>query len=109
MFGGLQIEMATLKLLGDWLEDSGWTNTLVQADIAHSGTANFFIHASHVTQTRLRTRSLLQAFTHSSNELIVKTKHLMVPMPSNWIVHVLRSGVYGEQRSVFTLTTGLRP
>ncbi len=56
MFGGLHIEMATLKLLGDWLgdwlEDSGWTNALVQADIASSGTANSFIHASHVTKTR---------------------------------------------------------
>ena len=49
MFGGLHIEMATLKLLGDWLEDSGWTNALVHADIASAGTANSFIHASHVT------------------------------------------------------------
>lgn len=52
MFGGLHIEMAMLKLLGDWLKDSGWTNALVQADIASSGTANSFIHASHVTKTR---------------------------------------------------------
>ena len=52
MFGGLHIEMAMLKLLGDWLEDSGWTNAMVQADIASSGTANSFIHASHVTKTR---------------------------------------------------------
>ena len=52
MFGGLHIEMATLKLLGDWLEDSGWTNALVQADIASSGTANSIIHASHITKTR---------------------------------------------------------
>ncbi len=53
MFSGLHTEMATLKLLGDWLEDSGWTNALVvQADIAHSGTANSFIHASHGTKTR---------------------------------------------------------
>lgn len=52
MFGGLHIEMAMLKLLGDWLEDSGWTNALVQANIASSGTANSFINASHVTKTR---------------------------------------------------------
>lgn len=52
MLGGLHIEMATLKLLGDWLEDSGWTNALVQADIASSGTANSFVNASHVTKTR---------------------------------------------------------
>ena len=50
MLAGLHIEMATLKLLGDWLEDSGWTNALVKADVASSGTANSFIHASHVTK-----------------------------------------------------------
>ena len=49
MLGGLHIEMATLKLLGDWL---GWTNALVQAGIASSGTANSFVNASHVTKTR---------------------------------------------------------
>ena len=44
--------MATLKLLGDWLEDSGWTNALVQAGIASSGTSKSFINVSHVTKTR---------------------------------------------------------
>ncbi|KAJ8380702.1 hypothetical protein SKAU_G00014800 [Synaphobranchus kaupii] len=39
-------------LLGDWLEDSGWTNALVQAEIASPGTADSFIHARHVTKTR---------------------------------------------------------
>ena len=34
ILGGLHIEIATLKLLGDWLDYSGWTNALVQADIA---------------------------------------------------------------------------
>ena len=52
MFGGLHIEMAMLKLLGDWLENSGWTNALVQADIASSGVADSFINASHITKTR---------------------------------------------------------
>lgn len=52
MLGGLQIEMATLKLLGDWLEGSGWTNALVQTDIASSGIKNSFMDASHITKTR---------------------------------------------------------
>ena len=51
-FGGLHIEMAMLKLLGDWLENRGWTNALVQADIASSGVADSFINTSHVTKTR---------------------------------------------------------
>ena len=44
--------MLLFQLLVDWLEDSGWTNALVQADIASSGTADSFIRASHVTKTR---------------------------------------------------------
>ena len=39
-------------LLGNWLEDSGWTSALTQANIASSGTADSFISASHATKTR---------------------------------------------------------
>ncbi|KAK3730385.1 hypothetical protein QZH41_004674 [Actinostola sp. cb2023] len=52
MFGGLHIEMAFLKLIGGWLEDSGWTTSLVEANIASSGTAESFIKATSVTRTR---------------------------------------------------------
>ena len=52
MFGGLHIEMASFKVLGEWLEDSGWTHALIQADIASAGTADSFLKASHVTKTR---------------------------------------------------------
>jgi hypothetical protein len=99
MFGGLQIEMAMLKLLGDWLEDSGWANALVQADIASSGTANSFINASHVTKTR-----------HAHQVTVaMKTARPMILMPCNQILHLLRSGAYNQQILVSTLTTGLRP
>ncbi|QQP53211.1 uncharacterized protein LOC103506659 [Caligus rogercresseyi] len=40
MFGGLHIEMAALKTLGDWLKGSGWVQALVQAEIATAGTAD---------------------------------------------------------------------
>jgi hypothetical protein len=52
MFGGLHIEMAVLKAIGSWLEDSGWSDALVQADIASSGTADSFHKSSHVLRTR---------------------------------------------------------
>ena len=52
MFGGLHIEMAALKTLGDLLEGSGWTGALVQANVASPGTADSFLKASHVTRTR---------------------------------------------------------
>ena len=31
ILGGLHIEMAALSVLGDWLEDSGWTSAFIQA------------------------------------------------------------------------------
>jgi hypothetical protein len=36
IFGGLHIEMACLKLLGDLLRDCGWTTALSNADIVTS-------------------------------------------------------------------------
>ena len=46
------IHYVCLPLLGDWLDDSGWVNALVQADIASPGVAESFIRGSHVTKTR---------------------------------------------------------
>lgn len=48
ILGGLHIEMAILKVLGNWLEDSGWMEALVQANIASAGTAESFLKVSHV-------------------------------------------------------------
>ena len=64
MFGGLHIEMAALKALGTLLDRSGWTGALVdgQVHIASSGTADSFLHASHVTRTR-RTHQITGKFT----------------------------------------------
>ena len=52
MLGGLHIEMAMWKTYGDYLDGSGWTNALVQAGIASSGTADSFLKVSHLTRTR---------------------------------------------------------
>ena len=52
MMGPLHIEMAALKTLGNWLEDSGWCSALVEAGISSPGTVQSFIHASHISRTR---------------------------------------------------------
>ena len=52
MLGGLHIEMAAFKLLGDWLDGSGWTSALIAAEVATGGVTNSFIKATHVTRTR---------------------------------------------------------
>lgn len=52
MMGGLQIEMAALRMLGHWLDGSGWVQCLVRGEVASSGVAESFIHACHVKRTR---------------------------------------------------------
>ena len=52
VFGGLHIEMAALKTLGNLLDGSGWTGALVRARVATTGTADSFLKSSHVTRTR---------------------------------------------------------
>ena len=42
MFGGLHIEMAALKTLGDWLKGSGWVQALVPANVTTPGIADSF-------------------------------------------------------------------
>ena len=52
ILGGLHTEMAVFRCLGHWLDGSGWTSALTQAQIASSGVADSFLKASHVTRTR---------------------------------------------------------
>lgn len=52
MFGGLHIEMAAWKTIGDYLSKSGWTAALTQAGIASYGTADSFLRCCHLTRTR---------------------------------------------------------
>ena len=51
MLGGLYIEMALWKTVGDYIDCSGLTNALTQAGIASSGTAESFLSCSHVSRT----------------------------------------------------------
>lgn len=52
VFGGLHIEMAYLKVIGDWLERSGWTVAVADANLATPGTVESFLKATSVTRTR---------------------------------------------------------
>ena len=52
MLGGLHIKKAALSTVGDWLKGSGWTSSLVQADVTTPGTADSFLKVSHITRTR---------------------------------------------------------
>jgi len=50
--GGLHIEMAAFKVLGNRLDGSGWTSVIADAGVTSTGVAESFIKASHLTRTR---------------------------------------------------------
>lgn len=52
MMGGLHIEMNLLKLLGDWVRESGWTTALLQSEITTFGRADAMLSGKHVTRSR---------------------------------------------------------
>ena len=52
MMGGLHMEMTLWNTLGGILESSGWTAALTEAEVASSGTADSFLKASYLIQTR---------------------------------------------------------
>lgn len=62
--------MAALCVVGDWLEDTGWVEALVQAKVASAGTADSFLRASHVTRTRHA-----HQVTASSLHILLKKAH----------------------------------
>ena len=50
--GGLHTETNLLKLIGNWLHESGWITLLVQTNVTTSGKAKSTLSSSHVTRIR---------------------------------------------------------
>ena len=50
LMGGLHIEMAVLKVLGDWLQKSGWTNLISAADVTTQARAETLLQGSNVSR-----------------------------------------------------------
>ena len=64
---GQHIELALWNTFGYYLENSGWTTAVVQAEVASTGTANSFLtRTSHALQVTLLALFILQeeAFKH---------------------------------------------
>ena len=52
MMGGLHVEMASLEMVGHWLDKSGWDRALEQADITARGRVDGILKAAHITRSR---------------------------------------------------------
>ena len=50
--GPLHSEMLCGNMLGDWMQDSGWVEMLIDADVTSPGRAEALVKGSHVTWTR---------------------------------------------------------
>ena len=53
VLGGLHIEMAAMKVAGDWLQSIGWTHVLVEAGVTASGSgiAESMLHSAYVKRS----------------------------------------------------------
>lgn len=72
MFGGLHIEMAALKAIGNLLDSIGWAGALVQADVATPGTADSFRRVAHVTRTRRAHQITASSLYHLLEKIILR-------------------------------------
>ena len=84
VLGGLHIELAGLKTLGDWLDGSGWTTALQNGNIASSGKAEADLHASHITRARHAhqvTAACLYILQHKAYSNYISTVDNELPLP----------------------------
>lgn len=80
MMGALHIEMATLNVLGDWLEGSGWVEVLIEAQINSPGRAESVLSGTHVKRSRYVHQAtcaalhllLLSAYRKSSTDVSIE-------------------------------------
>lgn len=75
MFGGLHIEIAAFKALGEFLDGSGWVKALLNADTASSGTAESFVKVSHLSKKQdeyMRLQLLPYMFSNSQHMMTTK-------------------------------------
>jgi len=52
LMGGLHIEMAMLKVMGDWLDGSGWTHLITSADVTSEGRVDGLQKGSHTSRAQ---------------------------------------------------------
>lgn len=75
MFGGLYIEIAAFKALGEFLYGSGWVNAPVNEDIASPGTTELFEKVSHLAKAR-RAHEITAAALYVSSQHMMTIKQL---------------------------------
>lgn len=52
MMGPLHIEMATINMIGDWLQSSGWVNIIIKSEMHTPGRADSLLSGKHPKRSR---------------------------------------------------------
>ena len=50
--GGMHVEMTAFRLLGNWLDSSGWTTAIINSGVAAGGTVDSLLAVSHLGKTK---------------------------------------------------------
>ena len=105
MFGGLRTEMAAFKLLGDWLDGSGWTSALVAAEVA-TGSQLLILSSKPLTSQELDGCTRLLPLVCSS----CRVRHIVITLkPSRMVKNhsSLQTGSIKCPRSARSFCTGI--
>ena len=86
--GGLHIEMAMLKLIGDWLDGSGWTYVMTSANVTSDGV--------------IKLQQQLCSFSFTGHMLTINSTHQTMSNAT------MMSGASRSRPSTFSSTTGSR-
>ena len=68
MMGPVNIEMHFLNLLDNWLESSGWTESLIKAKITSPGKAESFLSGNHPKRSKYEHQVTCAAISLLTNE-----------------------------------------
>ena len=68
MLKGLYTDLAALTTFGEWLEDTGWTSALAEANAALVGIAEAFLKSSHIAH-KVTASSLLKLMNEAYSQL----------------------------------------
>ena len=104
MMGGLHVEMASLKMVGHWLDKSGWDSALVQADITTRGRADGILKAAHITRSRYAHQVRLPALCIYYREKLTRNTQKAVTLPTL----ILRHGYKRKVTITRTFSSGLQ-
>ena len=86
MLGDLQTEMATMAMIGDWLEGSELSDLFVAAGISTPGTSDAFLKGHNVKRCRYPLQISVAALYHLFKKQWEEQTSSLATTLSNWII-----------------------